>query len=174
MKKAFALTLASVVFVSCGEPGTSEPEVATPEIMTVALTQLVTVDNTFGGGPPPFTEYLIQTRTDPRAGDVTGGSGEPSRELTGAERAAIEEALAEYGPVRWIDDPDEWRTPDLMPQIEGSVILGIGEPVVEDGSALVPVSLWCGGLCGTWLSYRVDLVDGLWEVSGIEGPVAVS
>jgi hypothetical protein len=52
--------------------------------------------------------------------------------------------------------------------------LGVGEPTIDGNSALVPVSLWCGGLCGTWLTYRVELTDGTWSVTGIEGPVAVS
>lgn len=142
--------------------------------MAVALTQLVTVDHTFGDGPSPFTEYLVQTRTDPQAGDVTGSPDGSTTELSADERAAIETAISEYGPVRWIEDPDEWRTPDLMPVVEGSVILGVGEPSVEGDSALVPVSLWCGGLCGTWFTYRVDLVGDTWTVTGIEGPVAIS
>lgn len=158
--------------------GSSDPAVRagqeTPEIMTVALVQLVTEDNTFGDGTPPFTEYLIQTHTDPRAGDPTGSPEAAGRQLTEAERAAIEEAISGYGPVRWIEDPDEWRTYDLVPEVEGSVILGVGDPDIDGETALVPVSLWCAGLCGTWFSYRVDLVDGAWAVSGIEGPVAIS
>lgn len=138
--------------------------------MAVALTQLVAEDNTFGDGPPPFSEYLIQTSTDPFAGS---GSG-TNRELTNDERASIETAISAFGPVRWVDDQDEWITDELTPEIEGSVILGVGEPVVDDDTALVPVSLWCGGVCGTWFSYRIDLVDGVWMVSGIEGPVAIS
>lgn len=179
MSRALTLVLVATLVAACAEPGaagpaTTEPVSPTPEIMAVALTQLVTVDNTFGGGPPPFSEYLIQTSTDPQAGDVTGDPEGETRELTEDEQAAIEAAISEFGTVRWIDDPDEWRTPDLMPVIEGSVILGVAEPVMEEDSALVPVSLWCGGLCGTWLSYRVDLVDGSWSVTGIEGPIAIS
>lgn len=144
----------------------------TGEMMAAAMHELVTVDHTFGEGPPPFTRYLVQASTDPQAGDGTGdGVG---RTLTEAERNLIESALEPLGPVEFIDDPDEWRTPDLNPTVEGSVILGVGEPGIEDGSALVPVSLWCGGLCGTWFTYRVELVDGKWTVTGIEGPIAIS
>jgi hypothetical protein len=173
MRRIAAMLVVSAVVVSCGGPRVDGTTSETPEIMAVALTQLVTVDNTFGEGPPPFTEYLIQTKIDPSAGDGVLGST-PVRELTEDERSAIEEAISAYGPVTWIDNPTEWRTPELTPVIEGSVILGVGEPVIEEDSALVPMSLWCGGLCGTWFSYRVDLVDGEWTVSGIEGPVMVS
>lgn len=54
------------------------------------------------------------------------------------------------------------------------VIIGVGEPVFDQGDALVPVSLWCGGLCGTWLTCRVVLADGGWTVTGIEGSIAIS
>jgi hypothetical protein len=170
MRRILAVFVVSVLVGACGGPEVGE---TTPEIMAVALTQLVTVDNTFGGAMP-FTEFLIQTGTDPTAGDVAAPPDGPTRPLTDEERAAIEEAISEYGSVRWIDDPADWRTPQLTPVVEGSVILGVGEPNVEEDTALVPVSLWCGGLCGAWFSYRADLVDGEWTVTGIEGPVAIS
>ncbi|MFN2487699.1 MAG: hypothetical protein ABR609_14035 [Acidimicrobiia bacterium] len=61
-----------------------------------------------------------------------------------------------------------------MPTIEGAVIVGVGEPVVEDDTGLVPVSLWCGGTCGTWFTYRLDLIDSSRVVTGIEGTIAIS
>jgi hypothetical protein len=146
----------------------------TPEMLAVALVELITEDHTFGEGPPPFTEYLIQDKIDPSAGEATASTERPTRALTEAERDAIEQAVAEYGPVRWIDDPDDWRTSDLMPTVEGGVILGVGEPKVEGDTGLVPVSLWCGGTCGTWFTYRLDMIDGSWVVTGIEGSIAIS
>lgn len=146
----------------------------TPEMMAAALVELITEDHTFGEGPPPFTEYLIQDRIDPSAGEPTASAERTTRGLTDAEREAIEGAVTEYGPVRWIEDPDDWRTSDRTPIIEGAVILGVGEPVVEDDTGLVPVSLWCGGRCGTWFTYRLDLMDTSWVVTGIEGTFAIS
>ena len=168
------MLIVAVLVVSCSSTAGDEKTADTPEIMAVALVQLVTVDNTFGEGPPPFTEYLIQTKTDPYAGDVGSPASGPTRDLTEDERTAIEEAISGIGPVQWIDDPEEWRTAELTPVVDGSVILGLGEPEIEGDTALVPVSLWCGGLCGTWFSYRIDRVDGSWTVTGIEGPVAIS
>lgn len=144
-----------------------------PAILSAAIRHLVAEDHTFGDVPPPFTAYLIQERLDPFAGAPTGGRAE-LRLLTDAERAAIQVALQDFGPVRWISDPDEWRTDDLMPKIAGSVILGVGEPEISGDTALVPMSLWCSGLCGTWLTYRVELIDGSWQVTGTEGPIAIS
>ena len=79
-----------------------------------------------------------------------------------------------FGPVTWIDDPDQWRTEDLVPTVEGAVILGVGEPTVDGDRAKVPVSLWCGGVCGTWLTYDAELGADGWTIVGIDGPVAVS
>jgi hypothetical protein len=76
--------------------------------------------------------------------------------------------------VQWIDQAEDHRTDDLRPTVEGAVIIGVGEPILDRGAATVAVSLWCGGLCGTWLTYRVELVDGAWTVTGTVGPVAIS
>ncbi|MGB7860846.1 MAG: hypothetical protein WBM90_10145 [Acidimicrobiia bacterium] len=176
MRKLTSCLVVTLVLTACGggDPGGKAEASSSPEMLAVAVEQLITEDHTFGQGPPPFTEYLIQTQIDAFAGDPTATGDDTKRTLTPAEQAAIEEIVTPYGPVRWIDDPDEWRTPELTPTVEGAVILGVGEPVIEGETGLVPVSLWCGGLCGTWLTYRLVLVDEVWEVTGVEGPVAVS
>lgn len=159
-----------------GPGDTSDPDSGGPSanIMAAAILQLITKNHTFGQGPPPFTEYLIQSQLDAAAGVPAGSGQQAIRPLTDTERAAIAAVVAPFGPVRWIDDPADWRTDDLRPTIEGAVILGLGEPVVGDGTGLVPVSLWCGGLCGTWFTYRLDLIEGEWAVTSIEGPIAIS
>ncbi len=169
---------------SAGSTG-SGPDPAGP--MAAALREVATTDNTFGG-EPVFDRFLVLDHTDPTAGGAGGdlpppgaGSQSPStapsggRPIEPGERAAIEAALGDLGTVSWIEDADEWRTDDLAPVLEGSVVLGVGEPAFDGAdSALVPVSLWCGGLCGTWLTYRVDLVEGAWTVVEIVGPVMIS
>lgn len=150
-----------------------DPEIdANAPLLAAALEELVTNDHTFGDGPPPFTDYLIQSVIDPTAGSGRGLGSE--RSLSDAERAAIEEAISPFGPIRWIDDVDAEITENRTPADEGAAILGVGEPVIDGDTALVGVSLWCGGVCGTWLTYELELVDGTWQVTGIDGPVAVS
>jgi hypothetical protein len=147
----------------------------TAEIMAVAAQQLVTVDHTFGSGPSPFSTFLVQDRTDPAAGSGDGPSGGDSRPLTDAERSAIERRLSSFGEVLWIDDSAEYRTSDLAPTVEGAVIIGLGEPAIDADTALAPVSLWCGGLCGTWFTYSLARDSaGEWAIEGIDGPVAIS
>lgn len=181
--RLLTLLLAATVATACGSTtmstSPSESSVTTsPPVdegaaaLAAAVEHLASEDHTFGEGPPPFTEYLIQSHLDPAAG--TGMGEGTTRPLTRAERSAIEAAVSAFGPVRWIDDPAEWRDAELRPTIEGAVILGVGEPRIDGASALVPVSLWCGGTCGTWLTYRLESVDGDWQVVGTDGPVAIS
>ena len=94
--------------------------------------------------------------------------------MTFAEQAAIEGAVETFGAVRWITDPNEFITDELAPTIDGAAIIGVGEPEFDGDEALVPVSLWCGGLCGTWLTFKLAFTDGGWEVTGIEGPISIS
>ena len=178
------VALFGVLAAACGSAGSTStvpPEGSSPDsaaIYAVALNQLVTVDNAFGGEGNPWSELLVLASLDPSAGDATfrGGAPEPQqvRPLTAEERNAIEAALSTLAPIRWIEDADEWRTDDLMPVIPGSAILGVGAITFDDQGALVPMSMWCGGLCGTWFTYRVTSSDAGWVVSGIEGPIAVS
>ena len=167
----FVLTSACSTDTSTSGDSVESP---TPEMMAAALVKLITEDDSFGDGPSPFTVYLIQNRIDPSAGSVTAPKDGSDRPLTDAEKPAIEDAVSEHATVRWIDDPAERRTPDLNITIEGAAILGVGEPVVEAQSGLVPISMSCGGLCGTWFTYRLDLIDTVWVVTDIEGPVAIA
>lgn len=176
MKRISWIVALVLVAASCGdsEGGTADsPADDTPAVMAAAVQELITVDHTFGDGPPPFTQYLLLDATDPAAGSGDAGDA-ASRPLIDSERSAIEAAVSQLGPVQWIDDAEAYRTEDLRPTVEGAVIIGVGEPILDQDGALVPVSLWCGGLCGTWLTYRVELVDDAWTVTGIEGPIAIS
>lgn len=164
----------AVLMAACGNGNVPAGDADREQVMAAALVELITVNHTFGDGPPPFNEYLIQSSLDPFAGEPTGSGDADVRDLTSGEQSAILTAIAPYGPVTWIEDPSDFQTDDLMPAIEGAAILGVGEPTFEGEIALVPVSLWCGGLCGTWLTYKVEKVDGEWMVTGIEGPIAVS
>ncbi len=173
--RKLAVALA-ICLAACGQPGN---EVAvddpTPELMATALLQVVTVDHTFGQGQPsPFTDFLIRSNTDPDAGEgLAEGPEPPSRPLTDGERAAVETAVGELGPVTWLEEGEEWGPPEPSGD-SYQVLLGVGVPVADEASWLVPVSMVCGNMCGTWLTYRIEMVEGEWAVTGIEGPVAIS
>lgn len=175
-----AVVAAVLALVACsGSDGATDTAGTTPrddsaEVMATAVERLISRDHTFGEGSHRFREYLILERTDPTAGGAGLGPRGPARPLTDVERAAIARVVAPFGPHRFIADADAWRTGDLEPRVAGSAILGVGEPEIGAGTALAPVSLWCGGLCGTWLTYRVDRAGGDWKVTGVEGPVVIS
>lgn len=187
--RAVAVVVLLAVLVACARGGsTAEPLAAavdgvpadgdrlppTGKVMAAALVHLVTTDEF--GQPTGSTLYLIQDQLDPGAGGPAKNGGFNARRLTSIEKARIVAGMSAVGPVMWIHDSDHWvdNADDLRPRIPGSIILGVGEPQIETDSALVPVSLWCGGLCGVWLTYRLRLEDAGWEVTGVEGPVAVS
>ncbi len=162
---AFALVV-SMILTACSSTDPDPADV--PAVMAAAVLELVSVDHTFGEGPPPFTTYLVETRLDPSAGDPITSDSTESRDLTDAERAEIAAVLETFGEVRWIDDPDEWITDDLSPVLEGSVIISVGQPSFDGDEAVTGVSLWCGGLCGAWITYRLADTASGWEVSGVE------
>lgn len=176
---AAVVALIALLLSACGGGGSSAATTAAPvrddsaAVMAAAVHRLVSRDHTFGGGDHPFTEYLVLDHTAPDAGAPEGGGG-AARPLTAGERAAIGEVLAPFGPHRFIADAADWRTADLDPVVEGSAIIGVGEPRITGDTALVPASLWCSGLCGTWLTYRVVRSGERWRVTGTEGPVAIS
>ena len=173
LKHLAILFLFAMVGSACIASG-SDPKADNPRVMAAAVLELITKHHTFGDGPPPFTEYLIKSSLDEHAGSPLGGTPYEIRRLADEERSAIELVVAPFGPVRWIEDSADWLTADLDPVLEGSVIIGVGEPTFDNGEALVPVSLQCGGLCGTWLTYRLAQTDQGWQVIAVEGPIAVS
>jgi len=142
------------------------------DIYSAATKQIVAVDNTFGG-QPVFSTVLVVDHVDPDTGSLDGARGE-ERPLTSEERAAIEAALEGVAEVQFIADESEYVTEDLTPALEGSAIVTVGSIEHREGHSLVGMALWCGGLCGIWLTYRVVNGSEGWTVTGPEGPVAVS
>lgn len=174
MRMTIVLIALTVLATACGGGIETPTDGARQQVLAAAVVELISVNHTFGEGPAPFTDYLIQSSLDPFAGDPIATEPGGLRDLTSGEQAAILAAVAPYGPVTWIEDPDDFITEDLVPTVEGSAIIGVGEPTFDGDEALVPVSLWCGGLCGTWLTYKLTLTDAGWVVTGTEGPIAVS
>lgn len=155
----------ALVLVSCGGGETAAPEQSdSAAIYAVSLRSLVEEDNTFGGGGNPFAELFVLSSLDATAG---ASVAEP-RALTEEERAAIETTLAPLAPVTFVEGPD------AVPIGEGAALLGVGAIEFDDKGALVPMSMVCGDLCGTWFTYRVAASDAGWAVIEIEGPIAVS
>ncbi len=137
--------------------------------MAAALLQLVAVDNPFGDERPPFEAIAFDTTVDEQAGSPNGPARQ-GRELSPAERSAIEAAFGPYGPVRWVQGVQEPATDSAH-----TALIRVGEPgFLGETTALIGASLYCGSLCGVWLTYRLELSGGVWVVTGTEGPLSIS
>lgn len=160
----------AVVVAACTSTGTYPGgDADRAQVMAAAVTELLTYR-----GVPSFTSYLMQSSLDPYAGTATPESNVKGRALTERERTAVETTIAGFAPMRWIDDPADWMTEDLRPVVEGSAILGVGEPIFDADGALVPVRLWCGRFCAVWMTYRLVETDQGWQVTGTEGEIGMA
>jgi hypothetical protein len=100
--------------------------------------------------------------------------GDPAEPLSDEERAAIVAALDGLAAVLFVPDRDSLIDDDLRAAPGVDAIVTVGRPDVDGDHADIPMELWCGSLCGTWLTYRaVRVVDG-WSIDGPIGPIAVA
>ncbi|MDE0233075.1 MAG: hypothetical protein OXI56_04990 [bacterium] len=135
--------------------------------------QLVEFDNTFGPDHR-FSRVLILDRLDPSAGDAMN-RGQSGRLLTEEQRQAIIAAIDHLGPIEYIDDWSQFVREDVLePVIPGSVIITLAPAEFDDEGATVGANLWCGGVCGLWLTYRVVEGPDGWTAAGREGTWSIS
>jgi hypothetical protein len=152
---------------------TNAPDPVDPDraaVLVAGLRELVFVDNTFGGGSP-FETLLVGTR-------IGGDSG---LELYSLELELIAAALQEGGTVKFIDDPDaetrrlfEAATEGVAVSPDLIAVLTVRDLRLDGDRAEIDLSMWCGSLCGTYLTYEVVAGDSGWDVTGPIGPIAVS
>lgn len=118
-----------------------------------------------------FSEVLIVNHINSQITDPLG-SPEP---LTDKQRAAITSAIEDLASVTFIDEQSEGiEEGTLTPVSPNSAVVTLGPLAFDDEGATVGANLWCGGLCGIWLTYRlVEGPDG-WTVTGTEGPIMIS
>jgi hypothetical protein len=101
------------------------------------------------------------------------GSGTP---LPPEDQEALREALAEVAPVEFVSSREEVTGP----QAEGArvqndgIFLTLGPIRGEGDRVLVPASSYLGNLAGTWQTWVVEREPDGWQVTGTEGPVAIS
>lgn len=147
--------------------GVLEDNADNAAILAAAVNQILTVDHSFGvDAPPPFD--------DVRMADALGGAG--GFPLAGLQLELIAEAVQDTGAtVTFVDDPQALIEESFDSNQIGLAIVTIGSVLVEDERAQVDVGLWCGGLCGVYLTYEVvPAAGGGWEVAGTIGPIALS
>lgn len=175
MWASVAVMVGLFLLPACGNGSLTEAERASaePSIYAAVARQLVEFDNTFGPGYR-FSHILIMDRLDPLAGDAMN-QGQSSRLLTEEQRQAIVAAIDHLGPIEFIDDWSQFvREAVLEPVIPGSVIITLAPADFDDEGATVGANLWCGGVCGLWLTYRVVEGPDGWTTAGREGTWAIS
>lgn len=135
-------------------------------ILAAATTQLLTVDHSFGvDSPPPFSDVRVAT-----AAGGTGGT--PLAPLT---LEMIASAVTDTGAsIEFVDDSSTMIDELFESATPGVAVLTVGTLRLEDGRAEVDMQLWCGSLCGVYLTYEAVQTDGAWTITGPIGPIAVS
>ncbi len=135
--------------------------------------QLVEFDNTFGPHHR-FSQVLIVDHLDVDAADPLR-QGQSAGPFSEDQRSAIAAAITHLAPVRFITSQGQFIRQDVLaPVIPGSVIITLGPVDFDDDGATVGVSLWCGGVCGLWITYRVIEGPDGWTVTGTEGDWVIS
>lgn len=135
------------------------------ELISSAIVRIISEDNSFGGGVP-FDLVYIATLI--------------SEDFSDLDPLALDQvaaALAGRVELEFIADA-EGKITDLFADEEASVgltaVVSVDDIRIADGTAEIDLGLWCGSLCGIWLTYAAELVDGAWQITGTTGPIAVS
>lgn len=154
-------------------PGLTDDDRAA--IYAAVVRQLYTVDHTFGE-PPNFPVVYLVWVTDDSAGDI--GAGDPAPQVIPEHiRAEVVAALTDLpaelvwvGSFQAVPREGEWGA---VAGGGGAVTLG-NINLQEDGTVQVPASLYVAPLVATGLTYVLEQVDGLWQVTGTTGPMWIS
>ena len=150
-----------------GQPLTQRQRDAA-DVLAAAVWQLLMVNHGFAladGSPPPFTAVYI--------GDALGGpAGTPLEPLQLERIAAV---VNESGAtVQYVDDPNALAQKLFEDPPPGVAVITIDGLHLGAAQAEVELHLECGSVCGVYLTYAAEQVDGQWAITGIVGPIAMS
>ncbi len=149
----------------------------TAAIYAAVVRQLITKDHTFGSGPPPFKRVYIMDGVVPDASDpVTSAFSNPRERFSEELKSSIVRSVTELPPIEFVSDARDvvvnW---DECPRVKAEgALISLGPISGGARRAAVPNGLFFACLGGQWLTYVVEREDGVWEVVGTKGPVAVS
>jgi hypothetical protein len=157
-------------------PEEAAAEADAAAIYAAVVRQLYEVDHSFDQ-PPNWPYLYILGETD----DSIAGLGEigASESIPPAAQEAITEMLADLpAEITWVESWD-----DVPVEEEGGAVregngviftLGNIHPTDDEDTVEVPSGLYCGGLCGTGMTYIVERQGDMWVVTGVTGPVWIS
>ena len=116
---------------------------------------------------------LDELATRDQGGDALGGLGGTLLEPLQLERVAA--AVNESGmAVQFVDDPDGLIQELFDGATPGAAVITIDSLRLGSRRAEVELRLWCGALCGIFVTYEVVQVDDEWTITGPVGPIAIS
>jgi hypothetical protein len=149
------------------------------QIYSAVIRRLVTKDHTFGGGPTPFKYVYVVNGSIEEADDPMGGTlfGPAPRPFPHQVVDGIRARLQDLPPIRFIiDGGDVRRGKHGMGGVKNDgVIISLGAVERKKRGAIhVSNGLWCGGLCGQWLTYVLHEQQGRWKITGTTGPYVIS
>ena len=136
---------------------------ARADLIAGAVKRLLTIDNSFGGADV-FDDIRIAT--------VIGA--DPDQPLKGLDLEMIAAAVSEFGTVRYIDDANAEIKALFEDSPAGVAVVSVERVLILDERAEVEMRLWCGSLCGVFLTYEAAPDDGGWTIIGTTGPIAMS
>jgi hypothetical protein len=159
-------TVTSATIENPSVPSADDAVVEDPsraDLIAVAVKQLLTVDNGFGG---------VDVFDDIRVADVVGS--DPDQPLQGLDLELIATTLSELGTVRFVDDADAEIGVLFEESPAGVAVVSVEDILLLDDHAEVELRLWCGSLCGVFLTYQAVPLDNGWNIIGTVGPIAMS
>jgi heat shock protein HslJ len=158
------ITSASIERDTPPDPGNDVVEdPARANLIADAAQRLLTVDNGFGGADV-FDDIRIAT--------VIGA--DPGQPLQFLDLEMIAVAVEQLGTVHYIDDADTEINTLLEESPAGVAVVSVERLVILDDRAEVEMRLWCGSLCGVFLTYEAEPQNGGWHITGTTGPTAMS
>ncbi|MDH3539050.1 MAG: META domain-containing protein [Acidimicrobiia bacterium] len=158
------VTSASIERDTPPDPGNDLVEdPARANLIAAAVKRLLTVDNSFGGDDV-FDDIRVAT--------VIGG--DPDQPLQFLDREMIAAAVSGLGIAHWVDDADAEIEAILDESPAGVAVVSVEGVLILDDRAQIEMRLWCGSLCGVFLTYEAEPQDGGWNIVGTTGPTAMS
>ena len=135
-------------------------------VLAAASYQLLTVDHGFGADAvAPFSQVHVAEQIGDRPGML----------LRSLERELIAAAVNQAGAdVDFETDPNGLIEKLFDAPRPGVAVVVFDELRLETGRAEIDLHLWCGSLCGIFLTYEVIQEDGGWIITGPIGPIAMS
>jgi hypothetical protein len=138
-------------------------DAAQGSLVADAVARLVTLDNSFGGRDV-FDEILVGRFID----------GDATRPLQSLDLELIAGALEDVARVTFVDDPDAEIQARFENPPAGAAVVSVTSLLILDDRAEVGLNLWCGSLCGVFLTYEAEPAADGWSIVGPTGPIAVS